>query len=395
MLKADMEDRNGGPPHYSAWREYAIIAFIIGLFVAGGAFFYWGKDMLPALQQLTQNTPAALPETAPDPLLAKLYERYEMEALPATLVKKVPISGYITKLQREPCDWNVTYDFAVALQKAGYSRDTAKVFQAYSNKCRPSDVALYNAADALYGLSDFDGALKVMDDLLVMSPDLAQSYYLKAQILSDAKRHKEAINAYESTIGLSDDLTSMSGEVFRQISLSYAALGDYCGAITPIQTWISIDPAKNDTVRSQTMLKDYTSKGKCEQRYATGNDRFPSRGKDVITAKVSINGVPGNFIVDTGASFVSISRDFAARIKLPLTEDYSVRMQTANGVSWAQRSSASKVKIGKVEANDVAMIVMADEKALGSEIDGLLGRSFLSRFNVIFGADAWEIQSKQ
>lgn len=254
----------------------------------------------------------------------------------------------------------------------------------------PSD----NAADALYGLSDFDGALKIMDDLLAMSPDLAQSYYLKAQILSDAKRHKEAIIAYESTIGLSDDLASMNGEVFRQMSLSYAAMNDYCGAITPIQTWISIDPEKNDTARAKTMLKDYASKGKCEQQYATGNDRFPTRGKDVIMAKVSINGVAGNFIVDTGASFVSISKGFAMRIKLPLSDEYSVRMQTANGVSLAQRSSASKVKIGKVEANDVAMIVMADEKALGDDIDGLLGRSFLSRFNVTFGANAWEIQSK-
>ncbi len=395
MLKADMEDRNGGPPRYNAWREYAAITTVICILIVAVAAFFWGGDLFPSdLQQLTAAKPVEVRDSQPDPELAKLYARYEMKPLPAEIARKSPIAGLIARLQSEPCDWNVTYDFATALKRESYSRESARVFQSYSNKCRPSDVALYNAADALYGLSDFDGALKIVDDLLVMSPDLAQFYYLKAQILSDAKRYKEAINAFESTIGLTDNLENISGEVFRQMSLSYVALGDYCGAITPIQMWVSINPAENDTARSQTMLKDYTSKGKCEQQYAKGKDRFPITGKNVIRATVSINGVAGNFIVDTGASFVSISRGFATRIKLPLSEDFTVRMQTANGVSLAQHTSASKVNIGNVEANDVAMIVMADKKALGDEIDGLLGRSFLSRFNVTFGPKAWEIQSK-
>ena len=63
-----------------------------------------------------------------------------------------------------------------------------------------------------------------------------------------------------------------------------------------------------------------------------------------------INGVPGMFIVDTGASFVSLSKEFAERAKLPLSGDYSIRMQTANGIAMAQRSSVSKVQIGRVSA---------------------------------------------
>lgn len=83
------------------------------------------------------------------------------------------------------------------------------------------------------------------------------------------------------------------------------------------------------------------------------------------------------------------------RAKLPLSNDYSVRMQTANGISMAQHGAASRIKIGKVEANDVALIIMADKNALGDETDGLLGRSFLSRFDVTFSANTWEIHSKK
>jgi clan AA aspartic protease (TIGR02281 family) len=390
MLKAEWEDRNGGKLRPAkGLREYIFIIFIFCVVAGVGLTVYPGADtILDKVRSVTS--------TNPDPVSTTFYSPLEIEPLPSAVVNRNPMAGHVAVLKREPCDWNASYGFAVELQQAGYRREAAKVFLAFSQKCRPSNVALYHAADILAGLSDFDAALKVTNDLLAMSPDHADFYYLKAQILQDAKRYGEAIDAYESTLGLADDLKSLNGEVFHRIALSYAALGEYCVAITPIQTWISIDPVNNDTQRVQTMIKEYSDKGKCEHSYATGNDRFPTQGKDVITAKVSINGVPGVFVVDTGASFVSLTTGFAERAKLPLTGDYSIRMQTANGVSLAQRSSIAKISIGKVEANDVAAVVHADgQKALGDGIDGLLGRSFLSRFDVTFGAKEWRIESKK
>ncbi|WP_133624630.1 hypothetical protein [Phyllobacterium brassicacearum] len=57
-------------------------------------------------------------------------------------------------------------------------------------------------------------------------------------------------------------------------------------------------------------------------------------------------------------------------------------------------SSAAEVRIEQVKANDVATVVHA-EKTLGDGIDGLLGRSFLSRFDVTVGAKEWRIESKK
>jgi aspartyl protease family protein len=74
---------------------------------------------------------------------------------------------------------------------------------------------------------------------------------------------------------------------------------------------------------------------------------------------------------------------------------FSVRVQTANGVSTAEPSSAGKIQVGHVEADDVAAVVLSgDNKPLGDGIDGLLGRSFLSRFDVTFGAKEWRIEAK-
>ena len=389
MLKAEWEDRNGGRlPPSNIWKEYLVIIFVVIVVAGVGAAVYLGSDTI--LDKFGQ-----LAGTNPDPVSETFYSRLEIEPLPSAVVNRNPMAGHIAVLLREPCDWNATYEFAGTLQQAGYRREAAKVFQAYSAKCQPSDVALYRAADILYGLSDFPGAIKVTDDLLAMSPDLPQFHYLRAQILQGTKRYKEAIDAYDSTIGLAEDINSINSEVFRQLSASYAALGEYCEAITPIQTWMALDPATNDTQRTRKILKDYSAKGKCELSHATGSDRFPTQGQNVITAKVMINSVPGIFIVDTGASFVSLSKEFAERAKLPLSGNYSIRMQTANGIAMAQRSSISKVQIGRISAEGVAAVVMAAGEDAGEDIDGLLGRSFLSRFDVTFGEKEWRIESKK
>lgn len=219
MLKAEWEDRNAGRlPPSKGWKEYITVIFIICIVAGVGVTAYLGADtVLDKLRQVTGMNP--------DPVSATFYSRLEIEPLPSAVVNRNPMAEHVAVLLREPCDWNATYEFASDLQQAGYRREAAKVFQAYSGKCRPSDVALYQAAGILYGLSDLDAAIKVADDLLAMSPDLPQFHYLRAQILHDAKRYKEAIDAYDSTMGLAEDLASLNSDVFRRISLSYAAFG--------------------------------------------------------------------------------------------------------------------------------------------------------------------------
>ena len=191
MLKAEWEDRNGGRlPPSKIWKEYLVIILVVIVVAGAGAAVYLGSDTI--LDKFGQ-----LAGTNPDPVSETFYSRLEIEPLPSAVVNRNPMAGHIAVLLREPCDWNATYEFAGTLQQAGYRREAAKVFQAYSAKCQPSDVALYRAADILYGLSDFPGAIKVTDDLLAMSPDLPQFHYLRAQILQGTKRYKEAIDAYD------------------------------------------------------------------------------------------------------------------------------------------------------------------------------------------------------
>jgi aspartyl protease family protein len=109
-----------------------------------------------------------------------------------------------------------------------------------------------------------------------------------------------------------------------------------------------------------------------------GNDRTVTlqRGTDGhYRAEAIINGVKVNVLVDTGATGVAISEKVAD--KLGLKSRSAIRTSTANGDSVAYMTRLGSVKLGGIEAKDVAATI-----APGLDGDVLLGMSFLSRMDV-------------
>ena len=97
---------------------------------------------------------------------------------------------------------------------------------------------------------------------------------------------------------------------------------------------------------------------------------------------VVINGVTGNFILDTGASFVAGISQFAAKAKITVEAGNQVAIQTAGGKILAEIAYARSVGVGKTEASGVVVVSRDVETPFGPRVDGLLGMSFLSRFNL-------------
>jgi aspartyl protease family protein len=68
---------------------------------------------------------------------------------------------------------------------------------------------------------------------------------------------------------------------------------------------------------------------------------------------------------------------------------------TANGMVKARLSKADKVQLGTLEATNVPVVVQnVDEKSFGAGVDGLLGMSFLSGFEVQMAAGSIEIRTR-
>ena len=94
-------------------------------------------------------------------------------------------------------------------------------------------------------------------------------------------------------------------------------------------------------------------------------------------AQGSINGRATQFVVDTGATMVSMGESEARRLGINFESGQRMRAHTANGVATGYRISLSSLRIQDVEVYNVEAAVMP----VGMPFI-LLGNSFLSRFQM-------------
>lgn len=89
-----------------------------------------------------------------------------------------------------------------------------------------------------------------------------------------------------------------------------------------------------------------------------------------------VDGRPIAFMVDTGASQITLRESEAARLGYrPRERDYVIKIHTANGEGRAAPVELDTVQVGDIIVRDVSALVVPD-RALGVN---LLGMSFLSR----------------
>jgi clan AA aspartic protease (TIGR02281 family) len=196
-----------------------------------------------------------------------------------------------------------------------------------------------------------------------------------------------------NSIELVDDLQSVVGDAFYKLARTYDKLGRPCDAIAPIELYVSLDPAHRRTPQSSKLISDYADKGRCDSQHANGATRIAfAAGSDVHLVPVVINGVTGNFIVDTGASFVAVTTQFAAKAKITADTGGQLTIQTAGGKVLVALGHAGSIAVGRTEAANVIVAISHNvETPFGPRIDGLLGMSFLSRFNVSLKPNGMEL----
>ncbi len=91
--------------------------------------------------------------------------------------------------------------------------------------------------------------------------------------------------------------------------------------------------------------------------------------------RATVNGVPANFLVDTGATLTAVSAETAGRLGLePREAGIPVRMQTANGSVAAQLTTIDELRFGNVAARGIDAII-----APGLGPTNVIGMNVLSR----------------
>jgi aspartyl protease family protein len=100
-----------------------------------------------------------------------------------------------------------------------------------------------------------------------------------------------------------------------------------------------------------------------------------------VTAEV--NGEPVRFLIDSGATTTSLSRETAQRAGVARRPGFQALVQTANGVVMVDRGRADTISIGPISRSDVAVHI---SDAFGDM--NVIGMNYLSTLS------AWGVQGR-
>lgn len=122
--------------------------------------------------------------------------------------------------------------------------------------------------------------------------------------------------------------------------------------------------------------------GMPEQVVDGGETRIPMAPDGHFWVRAYINGVPANFLIDTGATVSAVSPHIAEAAGLkPRAGGIPLRLSTANGTVAASISSARRLSFGNIDARGIDVVI-----APGLEETNVIGMNLLSRL------DSWRVE---
>ena len=205
----------------------------------------------------------------------------------------------------------------------------------------PADA--YRLAHEAAGRGDWSEAARQWSHAVALQPDNAYFNYMRAAALARLGHRHAAADALQITM-----LFQPEERLARQVRNELASLTTLEGSVESAESLISLESARG-----------------------------------VWVVPVTVNGVRGRFLFDTGSSVVVLSPEFAATSGARIRVNESLELETLGGRTRGAWASVRALRVGGAELRDLDVIVHAP----GGEIDGILGNSFLSRWDVSIDPD--------
>lgn len=141
-----------------------------------------------------------------------------------------------------------------------------------------------------------------------------------------------------------------------------------------------------------TLRDDFGAMGQKLRMAAFGNGdetvgnslRIPISEDGHYYAKATLNGHDTHFLIDSGASVTTISREMAKAADLPLDAlEKPALVNTANGIAEARRSKVAHFELGPFKREEMPIFVMDDLNDMH-----MLGMDFLSSLK------SWRVEGR-
>ncbi len=291
--------------------------------------------------------------------------RQQIEKLQLALAGDVCSTGTATRLAR-------------LLAETRHLSEARQTLKQVVESCPPNETVLSELAGIHRQLGDIDEALLVAEALIGLRPRNADGYALRGELSRELGRQEAALRDFQRAFGF--DPTGE--EVARSLAGLLEAHKQPCQAAVVIDELLgrsSLDSRAGLRERSDQLRK----RGGCPRERVEGGKVFVpfEMHQDVMVVQVRINDkITARMLLDTGASSLALTRALANRLALDLSKSKTVMVATAGGATTATRVMLDSVALGGARLEKVRAAVV--EAMWLADAEGLLGNSFLSRFEV-------------
>ena len=204
--------------------------------------------------------------------------------------------------------------------------------------------------------------------------------------------------SYNSTVAKNNTLTAQLAlkhsdleRLIGEIAAAEKAIAEYLNELSAFES--SFAKAADDK-ELRSMSQDYNlffdeiSRRLAPYRNECRTHEVATRtegGSTLVTVLIN-DKVPATFVLDTGATAVSISEDLAGKLNIETASGDTIKVTLADGKQTeAKLVSLASVSAGAARAENIDAIVLPSKP--GENIDGLLGMSFLGKFGVSLDAN--------
>jgi clan AA aspartic protease (TIGR02281 family) len=280
------------------------------------------------------------------------------------------------RVQQEPCDRRAILELANAAFGAGDHRGVLFHTEKFFKKCGDYPRLRWLSYEAHKQVGEWKQAGDEATKLIASDPHDADFRGWRGLVHEQTGDLEHAAEDYRQALLLKPQLRDLP----INLANVYEKQGKHCEAILPLAQLVFYAGEVPGVAAIRSRILGLETRPECSWSLGEGQAvlRRPP-GENVFLTPVSINGTDvGTFIVDTGATEVVLSRRMADKLKLDLNGAPLFIAETANGITTGTGVVLNQVSVQGLRANHVAAAVT---DGLGS-VDGLLGMSFLTRFEL-------------
>ncbi len=284
-------------------------------------------------------------------------------------------------LKAAPCHREKILALETLLYRAGAFRNVIEESESFIKKCGEFTELREWRADAFLAIADREGAIKELTRLIELRPNEVKYVGQRGLIYQDLGQWESALVDFQRAMELRPGLT----DIPNNLAIAYEQMNRPCDAAKTLHALLTKFPEATNKDDIFTKIQGLNEKGACsgivKETAGKAVVLFPP-GSQSIIATVKMKGkseAQASFIIDTGASMVTITRAFADR--LGVTGQRGHIFHTANGVVDGWVTTVDSIQLQGIKAKNVEVAIIDD--AFGAN-DGLMliGLNFLNRFKL-------------